>query len=240
MRNDLSTRMQRFLNAMPLASDSEQWMQEFHRGLKDLLDGVDVVMLTVNLATTTITSEASAASAIVNRPHKSNGPDGRRGSIAGTLRSTPGELLVAQNIQRGFPASHYQKPVILDYHAEGHYVGTIALWRLRSAPTPVPRSTLVLLRSLERFIAFALSDCISRHHNRDASLTTFQAAIERASERIGLTRRELDVFALQLVGLGRTCIAERLGIGVSAVAQHMQSIRRKSGATSLLELFVPF
>jgi DNA-binding CsgD family transcriptional regulator len=229
----------RFLNAMPTTDDPDLWMVQFHASLKSLLHGVDMLILNINQASSAdeCTSEKVV---MVGRQHEANGLGKRRTAIATALDRSPGEITVAQAAQRGFPVAHYQPPHIVDYYVnDGCYVGTVVLWRERSAGTPIPRSTIELLESLHGFIAFAFSDCMSRRLAHDPELKIFRDVIDKTAERIGLTEREIEVFVLNLLGIGRKEIAVRLRISEAAVGKRTASIYRKAGTSTLTELFLP-
>jgi DNA-binding NarL/FixJ family response regulator len=54
----------------------------------------------------------------------------------------------------------------------------------------------------------------------------------------GLTRRETEVLLLLGAGLSNKEIAQRLGLSVGTVKQHVHSILLKTGARSRIELVV--
>jgi DNA-binding NarL/FixJ family response regulator len=53
----------------------------------------------------------------------------------------------------------------------------------------------------------------------------------------GLTRRETEVLLLLGVGLSNKEIAQRLGLSVGTVKQHVHTILHKTGVRSRFELF---
>lgn len=230
----------RFLNAMPTTDDPDLWLAQFHASLKALLHGVDFLVL--NVAQTAAVRGVDSGTAMLSRQHESNGVGGKRSALVDTFRTTqtPGEITVAQALKRGISATHYQKPHVVDYYIVGdRYVGTIVLWRERSAGSPIPATTIELLDALHGFIAFAFSDCLKRRQASDPTLSYFHDAIERTAERINLRQRELEVFVLKLVGLSQREIAERLHITECAVAKRAARLYRKAGTHNLLELLTP-
>jgi DNA-binding CsgD family transcriptional regulator len=239
-QGEVSVRMARFLNAMPTTFESGEWMRRFHAQLKLLLVGVDVITLRVNLASEAEDPDDEPAELVIVDETQRRGGAHRRRVRAASVRTTPGRVLVAQILAEGFPASVYQIPSVFDYFVEGgEYVGSIVLWRER-AKTPIPAATLELMRTLQPFIAFLLSDCVSRHVQHDPGLHAVRHVIDAIAARIGLRGRELEIFALQLAGASRSEIAARQGIALSTVGKYVASIHAKAGTRNYAELLTRF
>jgi DNA-binding CsgD family transcriptional regulator len=241
-QQDVSTRMARFLNGLPTSFDADEWMQQFHANLKMLLDGVDVISLRINLASRVEhPDEECAEFVVVDRMQAHEGFRSKARSVrTARMTTTPGRILVQQIIEDGLAASMYQLPHVFDYYLGGvEYVGSIVLWRQRSKK-PVPAATLELLATLQQFIAFAMSDCVSRHIKRDPSLRYFRQIIDNIASRIGLTGREAEIFVLQLTGASRQEIAHDQGIALSTVGKYIARIHEKAGTRNYTELLTRY
>ena len=89
-------------------------------------------------------------------------------------------------------------------------------------------------------MVFLFTDCISRRHRRDPQLQAFQDVVDAIANRIGLTPRQLEVFSLQVLGLSRQTIAERLNIVIGTLDKHIGEIHRKAGTATYTELFAQY
>jgi DNA-binding CsgD family transcriptional regulator len=238
---ELSTRMLRFLNSLPTTFNTEHWIRSFRTTLEQMLEGVDRVSLLVNLGSSVDNPEESESMVMVNK-HINDSTHGRGGRAMTSqhVQSTPGKTLVAQAAAQGFPVDDYRPPNTFDYYLDDcEYVGTIILWRRRAAP-PTPQTTIEHLRSLEPFITFLLSDCVSRRLHSDPDLRWFKDVVEAVANRIGLTRREREIFTLHVMGLTREEIAKRLVRAEGTIGKHLWSIHTKAGTSSYSELFARF
>lgn len=232
----IPSRLLRFLNGLPRALDTTEWLTGFKACLEDILDGVDRVSVAVDLGSDLEHPGTAEPAVMVTQHHSIDDELEAPALTSRTMVASPAATFIEQMIAGGFPIERYGRPYAFDYYIGGvEWLGTIVLWRRRGGT--IPQSTLALLRSLEEFMVFLLSDCVSRRLRRDPQLRDFQSVVNAVASEIRLTRRELQVFALQATGFTREAIAERLGIVIGTVDKHISRIHAKAGTGNYTELF---
>lgn len=238
---DVSERFTRFLNALPTTFDSEGWVLQLKEGLSSILDGVDRVTVAVNVGSDIDEPDGGEIDVIINRiAEDPSGRRRRRTIAASSRRMSPGEAIIAQARASGMSMEEFRPPQYFDFHADGdEYVGTIILWTRRHAP-PTPRSTIELVRSLNGFFTFLLSDCVARQLRRDPAMRVFKDVVVAIGYRLGLTPRQLEIFLLQMLGNDRDAIASHLNIAPSTVNKHIGAIHACAGTTNYNELLARF
>lgn len=236
----ISGRFMKFLNSLPVSLDTAECAFRLKACLEGILDGVDRVSIGVDLGCELERPGATRPSVMV-ASHFAE--EGRRTSDAITsaaIRRNPGETFIEQMIDEGFPSDEYWPPHHYDYYLDGReWLGTIVLWRHRHRD-PIPQATHAMLRSLEPFMVFLFTDCISRRHRRDPQLKAFQDVVHSIANRIRLTPRQLEVFSLQVLGRSRQQIARQLGIVLGTLDKHIGEIHRKAGTATYTELFARY
>lgn len=237
--HNVSLRFLKFLNALPRTFDTREWVTAFQACLESVLDGVDRIAVGVDVASDLRHPGRDRVGVLVTRHHRKGSPEGEAPVTARAVMQKPGDAFVQQLADSGLPLREYQKPYPIDYYADGEYVGTIVLLR-NTAQLPIPQSTLAFLRELEPFIVFLFTDCIARRMHDDAQLRVFPEVLRAVATRIGLAPRQLEVFTLQMIGTARDRIAEKLGIAVKTVDNHIQRIHEKAGTGNYSELLARF
>lgn len=149
----------------------------------------------------------------------------------------PGGELVRDMSRKGFPVDRYHPPHHHDYrHANGAYLGTLILWReLRERP--ISTATLSIIAAIEPFLRFMLADCIARHQAEHAEQKVVSDRIAQVSAEAHLSRREREVLLHRLTGKTYPEIAGDLGVAVTTIHKHVESIHRKTGVRTIEELF---
>jgi DNA-binding CsgD family transcriptional regulator len=142
--------------------------------------------------------------------------------------------------QQGFPVDSYHPPISFEYLFGDHaYLGTIVLWReLRRAP--ISQATLDTMAGLESFLIYALSDIVLRHKRAEPLVGVFDDALEQLTEEAGLSKTEVRVVLLLLLGHSYKDMADMLSVSMDTVKYHLKTIYRKTGTRSGSELFAKY
>jgi DNA-binding CsgD family transcriptional regulator len=237
---DISLRFQRFLNKLPTTTDLRAWIMAFQDGLGMILDGVDRISISVDLGCDIDAPDSRNVAVVMNQMSTREAPEGARAFATSDHHSGTGEIVFEQARRGGFPIEDYHRPHAYDFTLDdGTYVGTLMLWSYRRGPA-TPQSTLRFVESLRGFFGFLFSDCIVRQLRRDPAMNILKDLIGSIAARIGLTGRQLEVFALDVLGTPRCEIAERLRIKPGTVHKHISSIYQKAGTTNYTELLARF
>ena len=138
----------------------------------------------------------------------------------------------------GFRADAYALPIAHDYSAfsNGTYIGSIYLFR-KVDRGPFSIGLRSLITRLERQMTAFLLTRVLWKQSRNPLLTGFGEAVRSMSIPTPLTSAEIRVAALLLAGEGDEDIAGSLSISIHTVHNHKQSIYRKTGVSSLGELY---
>lgn len=222
-----------FMNALPLGWDVVSWVIAFRTAWVELFEEVDHISVSINTRCDLLAPEAYRPDLIV-QDNASNAamPLG----IGSTEQSHEARLL--ENFKKqGFEFDRYHPPILRVYHYGGNaYLGTIVLWRERHK-RPISRETLDLIKSLEEFIIFLLSDVVVRTHYANPAGRVYQGAVEHLTRTFGLTKQERRVLSLHSLGCTPDEITDILHLSVHTVRSHIRAIYRKTGVHSAQELF---
>jgi DNA-binding CsgD family transcriptional regulator len=229
----------RFLNALPTAARLTEWINLFREALRDFLGDVDRVTVNVNYMCD-LGDATPGIPSLVMTEHL--GPDGGRSVVRVQPQSgdqSPTERLLEQFKSNGYDLSVYWEPVSQDYQYRDSYLGSIILWRGRDRRR-ISQGTEVLLRSLEPFIVFALTDAIARHHRATPFDRAFDDALAHLRRDANLTETESRTLVFLLLGHSYKQIAAAIPISLDAVRKQIGSIYRKTGTRSSAELFAKY
>ena len=239
---DVSTRFTRFLNAIPMSYDVDEWVLTFRDALLRVLDGVDHVTVNVDVGSDLDGDEAHDMEVVVMKGATRSDIRAARNerAYAATVRGrSPGKVLYEQARAHGFPVEKYYRPAIFDFYTDGtEFVGTILLWSRRGQP--IPRATIEFMESLRGFITYVMNDCVVRQQLKEPELLHFKDVLLSIAYRIGLTAREQEIFFLQMAGVDRDEIAARLGIAPKTAKNHISAIYAKAGTNSYSDLLGRF
>jgi DNA-binding CsgD family transcriptional regulator len=227
----------KFLNGLPVTDDTVKWITTFREGLQRLLGDVDQVAVSVETECDLYSLEGSAMEFFLTE-HIPEVRSLRHATRVTTQRldRPPGELLLESLRRQAFPLDNYHPPLWFDYHVvNGEYLGTIILLRDRHAPVISERSR-TLMRQLEPFLIFLLSDCIERRRRQGPDIRLFAEIVDSVSKAEGLRPREQEVMLHHLLGRNYEEIGRQLHISTSAVRKHVNAIHRKSGVKNVTEL----
>ncbi|MEO5928462.1 MAG: helix-turn-helix transcriptional regulator [Candidatus Kapaibacterium sp.] len=232
-------RLLRFLNTLPVVVNPMEWVSSFREELRLMLGDVDRIAVNVNFncdlrnpaeyePVVAITSynvvDLDEIISVNSRLHTG-------------LRS---DALIEELRKQAFPLEQYHAPHSFDYNLEGiAYLGTIMLLREIRRP-PVSDATIELVKNLEPFIVFVLSDLVARRQYADPNVGTFSTALQSLIVEFGLSRQEQKVVILQLFGHSYKEMAEILSISMDGVKHHLKMIHRKTGTRSYTELFAKY
>jgi DNA-binding CsgD family transcriptional regulator len=230
-----------FLNGLPTTGRTVEWMRGVRNGLRKLLADVDRIVIDINLHCDPNDPAAEEELMITQHVQPAPLPRGGRPDVVTTWNArSPSQNIIEQAGRHGFDPRRFHEPHCFEYYLQGRsYLGTIILWRERTMP-PISQATLEIMRSIEPFMSFLLSDCVARCQKHDPDLHLFKEVVDAIGGRIGLTRRQEEVFLHQVFGKSQEEIAASLNIALGTVRKHITAIHQKSGTHSHGELFARF
>ena len=231
----------RFLNALPSTIDPVEWIIKFRDALMELFDDVDRISLIVNTQCDLHRPEEYRPTVSIR--HHSQGGGQATGSISVNAVEQPKrrfEEILEDFRRQGFPLDEYHAPHGFDYHYEGAaYLGTVFLWR-EVTDTPISDHTVEVIRSLESFFTFMLTDLVTRHQYGKPVDRAFMEAFERLAEEASLSPQERRIIVLQLLGHSYKDMADVMSVTVDTVKKHFKAIHRKTGTRGQAELFAKY
>jgi transposase len=235
----ISRRVIDFLNALPTTDDTRQWIIDFREALATFLGDVDRISINVDL--TFDREEATSGQIVTQHVQSSTTARSRMAiTVARDHAETPSQRLLSEVRAGGFPVSSFHPPSTFDYYVgAGVYIGSVILWR-NCTESPISDATLAVMRELERFILFALSDIIARNKAARPVDTAFSDALRRMNADADLSAQEQRIVILQLMGHSYKEMADLLSVTVDTVKKHFTQIHRKTGTRSQSELFAKY
>jgi transposase len=227
-----------FMNSLPTTGDVLEWITEFRESLAELLGDVDRVSLNVNrhcnlLHPETYDPEFSITEHVSEQP----GQDGL--VMVESQTDEPAIRLLHSFRRQGQQLDRYHDPVYFDYYYKGKaYLATMFLWRDRDKPQ-ISMGSIDLIKSLEPFMLFVLSDIVARNQQTRPMDRVFQDAV---NQMIGglLSPQEGRVVILQMLGHSYKEMADTMSISIDAVKKLFRQVHRKTGTRSLGELFAKY
>jgi DNA-binding CsgD family transcriptional regulator len=230
-----------FLTRMPATSNSLSWIVQFREALLLLFPDISRISISVNTGCDLVNPSAySTDISIVEHMADELATVGDVNVQVIESNEPPSLQLLADFKAKGYPLEQFHEPVAIDYYIQDTaYVGTLFLWVVRSE-TPLPASTIERFRTLDPFIRFALSDLVARSQNSRPFDRAFNIALKQMTTDAQLSPQERRVVMLQLYGHKYEEIAERMLISKETVRKHIQSIYRKTGTKSNIELFAKY
>ena len=239
--SSISQEILTFLNSLPSTMNPVEWINAFRDALLELFDDIDRISIIVNTLCDLREPEQYVPTVAIAH-HTQGGA-----AVAGTISvnavggpNRPFEGVLEDFRKQGFPLHDYHPPHGFDYHYEGHaYLGTIFLWREVTA-APISDHTVEVLRSLERFLTFMLTDLVTRHQYGKPVDRVFYQAFERLVEESSLSPQERRIIVLQLLGHSYKEMADVLSVTVDTIKKHFKQIHRKTGTRGQAELFAKY
>jgi len=231
-----------FINTLSISSDVAEWSDAFSRALRTMLGDVDDVTIRLIFTAKLHTQSKSEPEFLVDMRRPKEGSNARPDFIVSHNREgePPYEHLIA--IYRASDPQLDEKFILhgFDYHyTNGTYLGSIVLWQGRHRRA-ISKHTMELVRSLEPFFVFALSDIVTRYHYFQPAGATFGKVMEQIVREAELTHKEHEVLVLHMYGLSYGEIASTLGISIPAVKKRILQIHRKVDVRSHAELFARY
>jgi DNA-binding CsgD family transcriptional regulator len=230
-----------FLNSLVVGEDVARWSDCFCRGIMKLLGDVDDVSFRVIFSADLHTPKGRDQQLLITMAHRDEAARLPDFTVSHKREDRlPHQLLIDTHLQDD-PQLHRKFELYgYDYFYEnGEYLGSIVLWRARHRREISPE-TMELMRALEPFFVFALSDAVARYRYFQPAGATFGSVIDRIVDEGKLTPREQEALILHLYGIPYDVIAAKLHITVSAVKKRVLQIHRKTGVTSHAELFARY
>ncbi|MBS1910743.1 MAG: hypothetical protein JST22_02030 [Bacteroidetes bacterium] len=231
----------RFLASIPMTPDPVEWILGFRAALQELLGDVDRIAMEVD---TYCRLDDIPVGAVWFRLHLDHAAHSGGAGIMITLRSSDEQEhhahLLMRLQQAGHDISLYRAPIGTDYafRNAGH-LASILLFRERHRPA-ITAETQAALEALRPFIVYACSSLVARLMVARPAKYLGSRMLLRIINDYGLSEGEEHVVALKAFGLTNAAIAGRLYITSHAVKKRLESVRRKTGAASIFELFMRY
>ncbi|MDB5035933.1 MAG: LuxR family transcriptional regulator [Chlorobi bacterium] len=232
----------RFLNALPMTSDTVEWINAFREALRELLGDVDRIAVSVDL-NSGLSNSSSVLPDLAITQHMSADADTLSSIVTASEQGTyasPSEFHLQEFQRLGYPLGDYHDPYGVDYYYEGKvYVGTIFLFRERAKP-PISDRTLIAMSALEPFLTFTLSDLVTRNSFVKPIDRIFYDILRDVANEAGLSVQDRRVLSLLVLGYPYKQVADRMDLSLDTIRKHMKRIYRKTRTGSLAELFAKY
>ncbi|MBS1910648.1 MAG: hypothetical protein JST22_01555 [Bacteroidetes bacterium] len=252
-------RLLEFLNALPdvlecnaagggSAAGFDQWIGTFRAALQPLLPDADRISAFV--VYDAVAGDSPGAihqlpapdSRLALRSYRAQDQAGTEGMVAShteTDHEAPLEEFLDDLRRMGYPLHLHHPPAMVELRHAGVRVGGIMLWRDIGRP-PLSANTLELMERMKPFLAFVFSNFIAHHRERHAHSQTVVAAAYRFFADANLTPQEQKIMWMRMIGRSYKEIGADLGIAVSTVKKHINTIHGKMGTGSINEVFAKF
>lgn len=189
-----------FLHQFPVDANIGDWS----RGMRDVLQSafvdVDRVTISVNANCDLLNPEeyqprlSIAQDAYPDEAHKGLGIVRHD-----TATTDVAEELLHEFERQGYPIHLYHPPFVLNLEYRGAYLGTLFFWRENVAPL-LSQQTIDILFQLEKFLVYAMSDVILRHHYMAPVERVFYSTLRQVASQASLTPQEHRVITYRLLG----------------------------------------
>ena len=102
------------------------------------------------------------------------------------------------------------------------------------------KETISIMKTLEPFIIFMLSDMVARHQAQRPMDTAFYDAVKEMTEDAQLSKSEKRIVILRLMGHSYKDVADNIFVTVDTVKKHLTQIHRKTQTNGMAELFAKY
>lgn len=230
----------RFLNALPLTDDTDEWSRSFRRALHELFGDLDHIVINLN-QTCNLTDPRSYQPTVVMRQHVTMMASIEEVEVTADQElGRPSEEVLREMERHGRPLNRYHAPHCFDYYYAGYaYIGTIFFFRNREKP-PISEATLNMIDALEPFFTTAMANHVSWYTLTRPSERTFYDGLERLTAEAGLSIQEQRVAIYHLFGYSYDEMADLLGISAKTIKKHINTIHHKTGTRRRRELFARY
>ena len=120
-------------------------------------------------------------------------------------------------------------------YASGRNIGDLRIWRGRGKPDFTRRDAEVLDAIDAAFTQSLLTSRLHAAAGRADPTMDVVARVERAGDRVGLTRRQKEIAAALLLGGSDRHIADELGIALPTVRTHVRTLYHRFGVSSRMQ-----
>ena len=239
--NRLQNQLTRFLYQLPVEIPVGDWCRQTRDILQEAFPDVDRVTISVNTSCDLLhPKEYKPRFAISQDAY----PDHEHKGLH-IIRHTSGEeTSIASNLLRefqrqGYPIEDYHPPSVMTLHYRGAYLGTIFFWRDR-LQSAISKDTLRVISLMEKFLVYALSDAIMRHHYTTPVERVFYSTLREVASQARLTPQEYRVMTYRLLGYMYKEIASELNVTQDNVKKTLQQVYRKTETRSHIEFFAKY
>lgn len=232
----MAVHLRRLLDALPQTFDVSEAVAELRDALMPLVPGADRITIAVDTACDFRNPESYRPTAELVRNLAEEGLAGVSVQTAGDAGGFTGAVLASLG-SSGYPLELYHSPHTVElFYLDSMQIGCVFVWRERNKPS-LTAAAVDAIESLRPFLESAVTSIIVRHqHLRPQERIVDQALVD-AVNRYGLTRQERRILTYRMLGHSYKAIAEEIGISADSVRKHLLSVHRKTGTSSLAEVF---
>jgi DNA-binding CsgD family transcriptional regulator len=226
----------RLLNNAPKSFDSASDIAALRDALAVFVPTVDRMMIAVDTAFDPLAPEAYVPTAEVIQ-HSARGR-----SRGVSVRTEAGSRTFSQSIleglyEQGFPHGEYHPATVIDLTYRGSTaIACILLWRERTKSALLDRD-LASIERLRPFLESTVVTIIVRHQHRRPQEGVIDKALVAATKRYQLTPQERRIMTYRMLGHSYKQIASVLEVTQDNVKKHLQSVHRKTGTVSIVDMF---
>lgn len=155
------------------------------------------------------------------------------------------ENMIDSGKRAGFNFSKYHFPPFhINLFTSGtifgqQYLGTILFFRAQHRPN-FSEEELDGFRGIRSILEFVFSDKILRTRLLRPTFSSIEMRLASMHDNLRLSEREMQILLMLTNGVSVPSISSELGISVSTVKKHVQSLYRKTGVTSYAELVAKY
>lgn len=239
----VSERMLSLLNNLPTHTNTTTWAIDLRNLFLQTFPDVDHVVISIVSTTnplepkSDIGREIRTLNGVLNSSTKTFGlkirekdPNGPRDWLD----------LIGPGKESGFPFDQYHDPIGFNVqHGEGAYCGAIILFR-KKGKSPISETTTRDIERILPFLGYVYSDHVSRRQNENPTNDAFRDIVHRVGQNSSLTKREIEALLLLVSGYSYDGIADALQVARGTVNTHIKSLYRKTGTSSVKDLFARY
>lgn len=229
----------RFLNALPgLVDDLKSGVIAFREALQELFPEVDKVVVYMDFSFRMGDSANYVPDIYLDYLVNTESEEAERVDIVEIgNRPDHSSALLKMMRSQGLPVDDYYPPDVIELGYENYaHLGTIFLFRCLYK-TPLPESTLRELKQLQPFFSAVIFGQAAQYQASKPSEFIATIVVRKISSDGDLSLSERKALTCQLMGYSYKETADRLHVSIATIKKHLTSVHRKTGTTSLGELF---
>jgi len=229
----------RFLNAMPgLVDDLKSGVIAFREALQELFPEVDKVVVYMDFSFRMEDPANYVPDIYLDHLVNTESEESERADIV-EIGNRPDHSSALLNMMRGqgLPVDDYYPPDVIELGYKNYAnLGTMFLFR-SCCKTPLPEATLKEIRQLQPFFSAVIFGQAAQYQASKPNEFIATFVVRKISSDGDLSLSERKALMCQLMGYSYKETADRLHVSIATIKKHLTSVHRKTGTTSLGELF---